>query len=48
MKPCFIIKEIPFNLRNGCALKLRNYPRIIELTKFFSGHVYCGIGYQFS
>ena len=22
MKPCFIIKEMPYNLRNGCALKL--------------------------
>ena len=22
MKPCFIIKEMPHHLRNGCALKL--------------------------
>ena len=22
MKPCFIIKKMPYNLRNGCALKL--------------------------
>ena len=22
MKPYFIIKEVPYNLRNGCALKL--------------------------
>ena len=22
MKPCFIIKEMHYNLRNGCALKL--------------------------
>ena len=37
MKPYFIIKEMPYNLQNGCTLKLPSTN---------STYVYCGIGYH--
>ena len=52
MKPYFIIKEMPYNLRNGCALKLpsansmyHGIKSMTELTQFFSEYFCCGIGY---
>ena len=44
MKRCFKIKEMPYNLRNGYALKLpsTNY----TYYGINSEHVYCGIGYD--
>ena len=39
MKPHFKTKEMPYNLRNGCALKLPSAnSTYYELTKFCSEH----------
>ena len=44
MKPYFKIKEMPYDLQNGNALKLLSaIPRFMESTQFCSEHVYCGI-----
>ena len=44
MKQYFKIKEMPYNLRNGYALKLPSTNSTYHGIN--SEHVYCGIGYR--
>ena len=46
MKSYFPIKEIPYSSRNGSVLKYHQHvPLIMELIKFISVHVYCGMSF---